>query len=74
VTSGPVSVDRVWKERQMAQQTSHSDTIEYDHAPIPAAEADLPDFGIPEASAATPDRTEDHPSFEAHDFGGTRDR
>ncbi|HEX4400440.1 MAG TPA: hypothetical protein VHZ98_03860 [Galbitalea sp.] len=60
----------------MAQQATQtrSDTIEYGHAPIPAAEADLPDFGIPEASPATRGRTEDHASFEAHDFGGTRDR
>ena len=58
----------------MAQQATHSDTIEYDHAPIPAAEADLPDFGVPEASLVTHSRTEDHASFEAHDFGGSRDR
>jgi hypothetical protein len=58
----------------MAQQATHSDTIEYGHAPIPAAEADLPDFGKPEASPVTHRRTEDHASFEAHDFGGSRDR
>jgi hypothetical protein len=60
----------------MARQATHTsgDTIEYGHAPIPAAEADMPDFGKPEASPATRGRTEDHPSFEAHDFGGPQDR
>ena len=58
----------------MAQHATHTERIEYDHAPIPATEADLPDFGVPEAPQVTTDAVEGHETFEAPDFGGLKDR
>jgi hypothetical protein len=39
---------------------------DYGHAPIPAAEAPLHDFGDPNLHAEHPD---DHKAYQAHDFG-----
>jgi hypothetical protein len=58
----------------MAQEDATTHTLEYGHAPIPAAEANFPDFGEPEASHVTGAEPEDHAAFEAPDFGGAGDR
>jgi hypothetical protein len=58
----------------MAHEEVGTQTLEYEHAPIAAAEAELPDFGEPEASHISDSEPEDHAAFEAPDFGGAADR
>ncbi|HMH59112.1 MAG TPA: hypothetical protein VK537_08020 [Galbitalea sp.] len=57
----------------MAQEDAGTHTLEYGHAPIPAVEAEFPDFGEPEASHVAGDKSEAPAAFEAPDFGGAED-
>lgn len=66
-------LNRVIKEDHMEtstkpeRQTAHEpETPDYGHAPIPAAEAPLHDFGDPNLHADHPDH---HKAFQDHDFG-----
>ena len=58
----------------MAHEEVGTQTLEYGHAPIAAAEAEMPDFGEPEASHIAGAEFEGHEAFEAPDFGGTSGR
>jgi hypothetical protein len=58
----------------MAHEEVGTQTLEYGHAPIAAAEAEMPDFGEPEASHMALTELEGHAAFEAPDFGGASDR
>jgi hypothetical protein len=58
----------------MAHEDVGTQTLEYGHAPIAAAEAEMPDFGEPEPSHVAGVELAGHAAFEAHDFGGAADR
>jgi hypothetical protein len=58
----------------MAHEEVGTQILEYGHAPIAAAEAEMPDFGEPEASHISGSGLEGHAAFEAPDFGGASDR
>jgi hypothetical protein len=48
--------------------TTHITTYpDYGHAPVPAAEAQLHDFGDPKAHAG--DQPDEHRAYTDHDFG-----
>lgn len=50
----------------MTEKKNHDDL----HAPVPAAEADLDDFGDADADAAP--GNDEHHEFQDHDFGQTK--
>lgn len=58
----------------MAHEEVGTQTLEYGHAPIAAVEAEMPDFGVPEARHISGAELEGHAAFEAPDFGGAADR